>query len=57
VDKKIVELNLKSKLYSEGYKKERKKRKNKIVTVSKEKFNISFGKTENYSISKALKKN
>jgi hypothetical protein len=44
-------------LYSEGYKKERKKRKNKIVTVSKEKFNISFGKSQNYSISKALKKN
>jgi hypothetical protein len=44
-------------LYSEGYKKERKKRKNKIVTVSKEKFNISFGKIQNYSISKALKKN
>lgn len=31
---------MKSKLYREGYKKERKKRKNKIVTVSKENFNI-----------------
>jgi hypothetical protein len=44
-------------LYSEGYKKERKKRKNKIVTVSKEKFNISFGKLTITPLAKYLKKN